>query len=76
TAFHGIYPLVSGRSCIKAIFEYVSSAQARSALRSCRRIYADGLLKLEPRDVESLRIPVSLYRACCPGSATKWAAKR
>ncbi|MFH1416782.1 MAG: N-6 DNA methylase, partial [Planctomycetota bacterium] len=46
TAFHGIYPLVSGRSCIKAIFEYVSSAQARSALRSCRRIYADGLLKL------------------------------
>ncbi len=76
TAFHGIYPYVSTRSCIKAVFEYVSSPKARSALQSCRRIYADGLLKLEPRDVESMRIPVSLYRACCSGAAIVRAAKR
>ncbi len=65
TAFHGIYPHVSGGGCVKAIFEFLSSSEARSALRSCRRIYADGLLKLEPRDVEAMRIPVSLYHACC-----------
>ncbi|MBN2560374.1 MAG: N-6 DNA methylase [Phycisphaerae bacterium] len=60
TAYHAIYPRTSGRACVQALFGYVTGPQAHRLLQDHRRIYADGLLKLEPRDVEALPIPDQL----------------
>jgi len=57
TAYHGIYPHALERDGVLALFDYLNGPAARVALRDHRRIYGDGLFKLEPRDVEALPIP-------------------
>jgi len=66
TAYHAIYPRTPNRARIRALFEYLCSSEVDGALRQHRRIYADGLLKLEPRDMEALTIPYDIYRSCVP----------
>lgn len=61
TAYHAIYPKTTSSNGVRDLFAYLNSPAARKAIRDHRRIYGDGLLKLEPRDVESLPIPESLY---------------
>jgi len=60
TAYHGIYPREACPAKIDALFDYLRSESAQKALAAHRRIYADGLLKLEPRDVEAVPIPDEL----------------
>ncbi|MBK8267503.1 MAG: N-6 DNA methylase [Planctomycetes bacterium] len=60
TAFHAIYPNRIDAQSVALLFEYLSGDSAQSALIEHRRIYAEGLLKVEPRDVESMPIPESL----------------
>lgn len=60
TAFHTIYPHDGRPAHNRALFEYLSSPAAHRALADHRRVYADGLQKLEPRDVEAISIPDSL----------------
>jgi len=57
TAFHGIYlrPLFSGLRDI--LFAYLNSSLCSEFIRQQRREYGDGLLKLEPRDVERILVP-------------------
>lgn len=60
TAFHAIYPREPDAQRTEALFEFLISPEAQQALREHRRIYADGLLKLEPRDVLAMPIPAEL----------------
>ncbi len=69
TAYHAIYLHQPAPRRIRALFAYLSSPQAQRLLRQHRRIYADGLSKLEPRDVEALPIPNALRRTCDPAAA-------
>jgi len=62
TAYHGIYPRTPTPDRIEGLFKYLTSATAQARLREHCRVYADGLLKVEPRDVESLPIPRSLAK--------------
>ncbi|MCG8406885.1 MAG: BREX-1 system adenine-specific DNA-methyltransferase PglX [Phycisphaerales bacterium] len=62
TAYHAIYLHAPGRDRVNALFDYLISHEAQNELRHHQRIYADGLLKLEPRDVEALSIPMELSR--------------
>lgn len=64
TAYHGIYPRTTWPACVRAIFEYLRSDEGRMAMSRHLRIYARGLLKVEPRDVEALPIPIHLYEFC------------
>ena len=64
TTFHGIYLRRATLRRVRTLFEYLTSAEAQSALRHHRRIYADGLLKVEPRDLEALPIPAEVLRLC------------
>ena len=66
TPYHAIYLLAPGRNRIQALFGYLTSRAAQTALANHRRIYGDGLLKVEPRDVEALPIPDRLLRLCRP----------
>lgn len=61
TAYHGIYPRDESPRFVRRLYDYLNSDAAARALASHRRIYGGGLLKLEPRDVESLEIPDCLY---------------
>lgn len=61
TPYHGIFPKDVAPRRVRKLFEYLNSAAAAKSLAMHRRIYGGGLLKLEPRDVESLNIPDSLY---------------
>jgi adenine-specific DNA-methyltransferase len=69
TAYHAIYLPQPDQRRIRALFAYLSSPPAQRLLRQHRRIYADGLFKLEPRDVEALPIPNGLRRTCGPPAA-------
>lgn len=69
TAFHGIYLHEPTPACVDALFAYLNSEAAQARLRQHRRIYADGLLKVEPRDVEALPIPPALLSLCRPAKA-------
>jgi adenine-specific DNA-methyltransferase len=62
TAYHGVYPRSSDRVAVDAVFEYLSSDAAQKALLDHRRIYADGLFKIEPGDLEALPVPDDLCR--------------
>ena len=64
TAYHAIYLHHPSPRCIRALFEYLTSPEAQEALAGHRRIYGDGLLKLEPRDVEAIPIPKELRDRC------------
>ena len=64
TAYHAIYPRNPNDEPVGALFRYLNSAKAKQALVAHRRIYGDGLLKVEPRDVEALPIPEAVRRAC------------
>jgi adenine-specific DNA-methyltransferase len=57
TTFHGIYlkPLFS--SFELPLLAYLSSEVCADFIRENRREYGDGLLKLEPRDVERILVP-------------------
>lgn len=61
TAYHGIYPHDISPRHVRALVDYLNSPVAARSLVDHRRIYGGGLMKLEPRDVESLEIPDSLY---------------
>lgn len=60
TAYHGIYPRGLAPLPVQRLVKYLCSAVAQRRLRRHCRIYADGLLKVEPRDVEKIPIPRSL----------------
>ena len=60
TAYHGIYLKSSDTDLIDELFAYLCSDEAAEQLKQHERIYAEGLRKLEPRDVESLPIPRQL----------------
>lgn len=57
TAYHGIYPRDGQRATARKIFQWLNSPAGHAALREHVRLYADGLLKLEPKDVEAITIP-------------------
>ncbi len=63
TAYHGIYPRFRDADAVRRLFEYLAGPYAAAALTQHRRVYADGLLKVEPRDVEALPIPPELAEA-------------
>ncbi len=62
TAFHGIYANDASPARVRSLHDYLTGPDAQAALRSHRRIYGGGLLKLEPRDVEAIAIPESLLQ--------------
>lgn len=64
TAFHAVYPLAPSPPRIKAMLDYLNGPEAQRAIRHHCRIYADGLSKLEPRDVGALPIPDRLRELC------------
>ncbi len=64
TAYHAITPRDPSPKNIRALFAYLTSSAAQTAIGPHTRIYADGLFKLEPRDVEALPIPPELFRLC------------
>lgn len=66
TAFHAIsIPQPTPRR-LRALFAYLTGPRGQDALRPNSRIYADGLLKVEPRDVLALPIPTDLLHLCRP----------
>ncbi len=66
TAYHGITLREPNPRRVRALFDYLCGPEARDALRQHTRIYADGLLKVEPRDVLALPISTELVRLCRP----------
>jgi adenine-specific DNA-methyltransferase len=64
TSYHAIYLRAAGRKHTSALFDYLTGPAAQAALAGHRRIYGDGLLKVEPRDVEAMPIPDELLRIC------------
>jgi adenine-specific DNA-methyltransferase len=60
TAYHGIYPRSKDARTVRRLFEYFTSDKGQRELRRHCRIYADGLLKVEPRDVQAMSIPPSM----------------
>lgn len=62
TAFHAIYPKSSDESAVGALIAYLQSDAAQQSLSDHQRIYAEGLLKLEPKDVEAIPVPESVAR--------------
>ncbi|MBI5765309.1 MAG: SAM-dependent DNA methyltransferase [Planctomycetes bacterium] len=60
TAYHGIYPRDGQRATARKLFEWLSSSAGHGALQAHVRLYADGLLKVEPKDVEAVTIPDNL----------------
>lgn len=57
TAFHGIYVKPEFRHLIPFLMEYFQSAEFAKACATEHRVYGDGLLKFEPKDVERLLVP-------------------
>jgi len=57
TAFHGLYPRAGCGLTPRALVALLNGDAVQSALRWHHRTYADGLYKLEPRDVERLPLP-------------------
>lgn len=66
TAYHGIYPHCREPVAVRHLFEYLAGPVAAAALARHRRVYADGLLKVEPRDVEAIPVPAELLEAGRP----------
>lgn len=64
TAFHGIFPRIEGRAFARALVAALNAEPVQGLMRAQARIYARGLLKLEPRDL--LEIPVPDLRAAGP----------
>lgn len=60
TAYHGIYPRAKDPRAVRLLFDYLASDAGRDELRRHCRVYGDGLLKVEPRDVEAMAIPAAL----------------
>lgn len=56
TAYHCIYPRALDETVIKALMAYLSSVTCAQLLDQEKRVYGDGLIKLEPRDL--LNLPV------------------
>lgn len=57
-SMYGIHlkdPAVAGPLC-----RWLNSGAGQAAIRSCARHYSDGLLKLEPRDYQAVRVPAAL----------------
>jgi len=57
TAFHAIYLRPPFRGFAKHLLAFLQSDAGLAACRRQHRVYGDGLLKFEPRDVERLRVP-------------------
>lgn len=59
--FHGIYPRPETPvRLVVALRDYLQSPAGQAAARAAARRYAGGLMKLEPRDVERIRVPAAL----------------
>lgn len=56
TAFHCIYPKFNDENMLRALMAYLVSNECTEHVREELRVYGDGLLKMEPRDVA--RVPV------------------
>ncbi len=67
TAFHSLYPRDRTPGGVEAMVSYLNGPEAQEALRDHRRVYADGLFKLEPRDVEAIPMPEALRIRCGTG---------
>lgn len=57
TAFHAIYLRPPFRPFAKHLLAFLQSDAGLAACRRQHRVYGDGLLKFEPRDVERLLVP-------------------
>jgi len=57
TAFHGLYLRPEHRPWVRHLLAYLHSEIGWTECRGHHRVYGDGLLKFEPRDVERLRVP-------------------
>lgn len=79
TAFHGIYPMplyAQQRGFVSRLWKYLNSDTARAAIVAHQRIYAEGLRKLEPRDVEAIPIPAELSTQSGSSASTSFARRR
>ncbi|MEK6644527.1 MAG: N-6 DNA methylase [Planctomycetota bacterium] len=75
TAYHGIYPRDGRIETAKTLFRYLTSPTARQHIHAHARHYADGLFKVEPKDVEAVAIPTDLTATLArPRSAKKRAS--
>lgn len=57
TCFHGLYPNVQNETLYKAVILYSLTTYGKKSVLEQMRKYGGGLLKLEPRDVEQIKIP-------------------
>lgn len=57
TAFHGLYLRPAFRQFAIHLLAYLHSDVGAAECRRNHRVYGDGLLKFEPRDVERLSVP-------------------
>ncbi|HRH79506.1 MAG TPA: N-6 DNA methylase [Thiobacillaceae bacterium] len=57
TCYHGLYPLKEDERIALLAWLYLNSSAGRKAYFRVNRFYGDGLLKLEPSDVEALPCP-------------------
>ena len=57
TAFHGLYLRPAYRAFAIHLLAYLHSESGAAECRRNHRVYGDGLLKFEPRDVERLSVP-------------------
>jgi adenine-specific DNA-methyltransferase len=57
SCFHGLYPYIQDENIYKAVILYSLTTYGRKSILKQIRKYGGGLLKLEPRDVEQIKIP-------------------
>ncbi len=57
TCFHGLYPFIQNETLYKALILYSLTSYGKKSVMEQMRKYGGGLIKLEPRDVEQIRIP-------------------
>jgi adenine-specific DNA-methyltransferase len=57
TCFHGLYAKPGLKNLAPLVTLFLNSSWGRSSFAQVNRFYGDGLNKLEPKDVESLRCP-------------------
>jgi len=57
TCFHGLYPKIQNETLYKALILYSFTTYGGKSIIEQTRKYGGGLLKLEPRDVEQIKIP-------------------
>lgn len=64
--FHGLYPREHlSHLAVDVIWRYLNTVEGAGGLLECSRAYADNLRKLEPRDLESVELPLDVCVQLC-----------